>query len=145
MPEGISSRTVDMRYAGQGYELPVPWSKDFVGQFHRLHEQRYGYADSKRDVEVVNVRVRMLVASGELPLNAKAQSATGDAKVAVIGEKPIFCDGQWRAGKIYDRARLLAGDIFSGPAVVVEYSATTYMPPGAQATVDHFGNIEITL
>ncbi len=30
-------------------------------QFHRTHEQRYGYADSRRQVEVVNARVRMIM------------------------------------------------------------------------------------
>ncbi len=44
--------------SGQGYELNVPLSDEYVGRFHELHRQRYGYADAKRAIEVVNVRVR---------------------------------------------------------------------------------------
>ncbi len=49
---------LDMRYAGQAYELSVPASGDFVAAFHRVHEQRYGYHDIRRAVEIVNLRVR---------------------------------------------------------------------------------------
>ena len=37
----VASRSLDVRYRGQGYELTVDWSKDLVAQFHCLHEQRY--------------------------------------------------------------------------------------------------------
>ena len=47
---------LDMRYQGQGYELRVPFSGDYVEAFHKLHQQRYGYSDASREIEVVNVR-----------------------------------------------------------------------------------------
>src|SRR5580693_3077892 len=51
-------RRLDLRYAGQAYELSVPAAGDFVAAFHRAHESRYGYHDAKRTVEIVNLRVR---------------------------------------------------------------------------------------
>ena len=51
-------RRLDLRYAGQAYELSVAAAGDFVASFHRAHEARYGYHDSKRTVEIVNLRVR---------------------------------------------------------------------------------------
>ena len=51
-------RRLDLRYAGQAYELSVAGSGDFVAAFHRAHEARYGYHDAKRTVEIVNLRVR---------------------------------------------------------------------------------------
>ncbi len=59
----VAFRSLDVRYAGQGYELAVEWSSDFVSRFHQLHEQRYGYADAHRPIEVVNARVRMIAAT----------------------------------------------------------------------------------
>jgi N-methylhydantoinase A len=41
------------------------------------------------------------------------------------------------------RERLLPGQTFAGPAIVLEPSCTTVMPPGCRATLDAFGNIEI--
>ncbi len=138
----IAQRSLDLRYVGQGYELAVPWTPDLVEQFNRAHEQRYGYADRQRIVEVVNVRVRMLAQSERIP-NQPLERGDGNARRAVIKTKPIFYEGGWRDGTVYDRSRLRAGDKFAGPAVVAEYSATTFVPLGAQVTVDDHENLLI--
>ena len=127
---GVAIRSLDLRYAGQGYELRVDWSDGFVNDFHRSHERRYGYSDSNRPVQVVNARVRMISAT-EKPTWRQQDIVPDDGKHALIGEN------------LYDRARLHAGDRFAGPAVVAEYSATTYVPEGARATVDALGNLVI--
>jgi N-methylhydantoinase A len=46
----------DLRYAGQSFELTVPLQDDLGGAFHRAHEERYGYADRDRAIELVAVR-----------------------------------------------------------------------------------------
>jgi N-methylhydantoinase A len=54
-------RFLDLRYLGQSYELPVPLEEqveDAAIRFHIAHEQRFGYSDARRQVQVVNVRVR---------------------------------------------------------------------------------------
>jgi len=135
-------RLLDLRYIGQGYELTVEASGDFVNQFHRLHEQRYGYADPNRPVEVVNVRVRMISCTEPLPLPAvlhqTSQSRHPDRTV-----KRVYDDGQWLEGQVYRRSDLAPGDRFNGPAVVTEYSATTFVPPRCKASVDSHGNLLI--
>ena len=47
---------LDLRYAGQSHELTVPAAGDPAEAFHRLHEERYGFADRGRPVELVAVR-----------------------------------------------------------------------------------------
>ena len=47
---------VDLRYRGQSFELTVPLGGDTLEAFHRAHEERYGYADRERSVELVAVR-----------------------------------------------------------------------------------------
>jgi N-methylhydantoinase A len=46
----------DLRYAGQSFELTVPLGVDPAEAFHRAHEERYGYADRTRAIELVAVR-----------------------------------------------------------------------------------------
>jgi N-methylhydantoinase A len=46
----------DLRYRGQSFELTVPLGGDVAESFHRAHEERYGYADRERPIELVAVR-----------------------------------------------------------------------------------------
>jgi N-methylhydantoinase A len=46
----------DLRYRGQSFELTVPLEPDLAAGFHRAHEERYGYADPEREIELVAVR-----------------------------------------------------------------------------------------
>ena len=140
MTEGSCARSLDLRYAGQGYELNVEWCEDFVAAFHSLHEQRYGYADRGRVVEVVNLRVRMQSSSEAIALK-KYELRAGDGSQAVLKRKPIRFDGHQCEAAVYQRDSLRCGDRFRGPAVIVEYSATTFLPPDATATVDEYLNL----
>lgn len=143
--EGLTAaslRSLEMRYVGQGYELPINWSEDFVEQFHCLHEQRYGYADRQRPVEVVNVRVRMTARTEPLPVTY-IERGDGNPTRAIVKTKPIFYEGCWREAPVYDRSQLRSGDQLGGPAVVVEYSATTFLPPDTRLTVDELGNLTV--
>src|SRR5439155_765929 len=46
----------DLRYRGQSFELTVPLGGDLAGAFHRAHEERYGFAERERPLELVAVR-----------------------------------------------------------------------------------------
>ena len=46
----------DLRYAGQSFELTVSIQPGLAEAFHREHEERYGYADRARELELVAVR-----------------------------------------------------------------------------------------
>ena len=46
----------DLRYRGQSFELTVPLQPGLAAAFHRAHEERYGYADAERELELVAVR-----------------------------------------------------------------------------------------
>jgi len=136
--KGVSTRSLDLRYKGQGFELNVPYGTSAVSAFHEAHRQRYGYADPARPIEVVNVRARFVAASKPLEFR-KHVVRRGNANQAVVARRSDKTCGN----TVYDRALLRAGDAFSGPAVVAEYSATTVVPRGAKARVDGWGNIVI--
>lgn len=128
-------RQADLRYHGQGFELRVGWSADVVERFHRLHAQQYGYADRTRPVDVVTIRVQAVVRTPK-PRATTMTARQGDGHQARLAVHRIFEDGIWRSGWLYDRGRLKAGDRFTGPAVIVELSATTYLPKDWLAYVD---------
>jgi N-methylhydantoinase A len=135
-------RTADLRYAGQGYELTVNWDSNFLEHFHGEHERRYGYADRQRTVEVVNVRVQMIADAEEY----KAQCfelQNGNGQGAAMGTKPIYFQNQQWTATVYDRERLGAGDVLTGPAIITEYSATTFVPPHCTVKVDSSLNLVI--
>ena len=150
--QGYSSRVrvrraLDLRYAGQSYELtvPVPASLEgckparFLAAFHRAHRGRFGHADPSRQVEVVAVRVAAEApgAAVRLPTLPKG---SGDAKAARLGRRDIWF-GRRRPTWLYDRERLLAGDRLRGPALVLQLDATTTLPPGWRGVVDDVGNL----
>jgi N-methylhydantoinase A len=137
------TRSADLRYRGQGFELRVDWGTDAVSRFHGLHERAYGYADPARDIEIVTLRVQA-VARTPKPKRQPEKSAGSSAAKALIAKHRIFEDGRWRSGALYDRSRLKAGNRIAGPAVIVELSATTYLPTGWRATVDGLGNLVVT-
>jgi len=133
-------RLLDMRYVGQAYELTVPAAGDFVDRFHCAHERRYGYADPGRAVEVVNVRARLRGATPK-PSLPKSRVSGSSGGAALVEHRAVQVAGRSERTAIYDRAKLRAGNRFAGPAVVVEYSATTFVPPGWRARVDAYENI----
>jgi N-methylhydantoinase A len=58
----------DLRYGGQSFELTVPLGDDLEEAFHHMHEERYGYADRARSVELVAVRTAEVRPGPELVL-----------------------------------------------------------------------------
>ncbi len=135
-------RTVDVRYVGQGYELNVEYGAEAAERFHALHEQRYGFANRVRGLEIVNVRVRVIVRR-ETYAPVREEMRAGDGVAALRGEKSIYFDGGWVRARVFDRERLRAGDCFEGPALVAEYTSATVVPPGARVVVDSLQNLVI--
>ena len=76
----------DLRYAGQSFELTVPLGGDLSESFHRAHEERYGYADHGRMVELVAVRTAEVRAGPLLePSRSARQEVAGPAVLELDG------------------------------------------------------------
>jgi N-methylhydantoinase A len=146
-----TARTVDMRYAGQNYELPIPLPDGDIGpatlralaeRFADAHRRMYGFAAEEDPVQLVTFRVE---ASGVVPkATFKAQANAGsDASPAIIGSRALWMSetGGFVACPVYDRDRLRAGNRFPGPAIVEQMDATTIVPLGWAARVEPFLNV----
>jgi N-methylhydantoinase A len=140
--QGFAVRSLDLRYQGQGYELNVPFAGDFLSAFRELHRRRYGFAKEEHEVEVVNVRVRMISASPSFDTQPK-KAIKGDGRQALTDNRPVYFHGRFHDTPVYNRDALVPGDSFLGPAIVTEYSSATILPPGDLLSVDELDNLII--
>lgn len=148
---------LDLRYAGQAYELTVPIGSDDAGEFridgiadafHREHERTYGHFSRTDSIEIVNLR-----ASGSL----RSQSERGyDATRASIGNggrsqvEPTVRTAYFGKQRGLIETPVVPRSALSssprrGPLIVEEYDSTCVVPPGASAVVDSNRNIVIEL
>jgi len=142
-------RWLDLRYAGQNYELLVAvpgevWTARRVGpvreRFLAQHEAAYGYAADDEPIQVVNAR---LVARGrpDPPVLPASPPASGDVAAARTARRPVFFEaaGDFVECPVYDRRRLGAGHVVAGPAVIEQFDSTAVLHPGQRAAVDEHG------
>jgi N-methylhydantoinase A len=148
----ISEFEIDVRYAGQAFEVPLTITQDILekdgieGILARFDEEHLRLFTFNMDTphEIVNLRA---VALGQAPALPAAELPKGDGNpsAAKIRDHVLWMDGEERAAVIYDRARLRQGDVIEGPAIITEMDSTTLVEHDCRATVDAVGNILITL
>ncbi|MBU0986528.1 MAG: hydantoinase/oxoprolinase family protein [Proteobacteria bacterium] len=148
--EGINSahmvmeRFLDMRYAGQSYEIITPFALDFIETFHALHQKTYGYRNDK-PVEIVNVRLRARGIPQKPVFEKMDDAGRKPPDAAFLDERKVVFDGKRINTSVFKREALGCGNRITGPAVIVEYSSTAILPPQTAALVDEFGNIIIEI
>ncbi|MDH3240606.1 MAG: hydantoinase/oxoprolinase family protein [Alphaproteobacteria bacterium] len=142
---------IDMRYAGQGYELTVPLSSGRVtgktlGEiretFDTTHHGLFGHSGPEEPVEVVTYRVTGIgkLPEVKMPTFRRAGTALADA---YLGTRRARFDGEAVEAAVYQRERLDVGHEVKGPAVIEQLDSTLVVHPGQTARVDRFKNIAI--
>ncbi|OGQ78347.1 MAG: hypothetical protein A3F90_01855 [Deltaproteobacteria bacterium RIFCSPLOWO2_12_FULL_60_19] len=142
---------LDLRYAGQGYELTVsspmpplkPADLDLIRRrFDAQHEQAHGHKAESEPVELVSLR---LVSTGIVPQAKLSPTTPTGRKVeeALTGERKIFFGTEHGLlnCRIYSRKLLEPGHKFPGPAVIEQMDTTTVIHPEQEATVDGYLNL----
>lgn len=120
MPDADLASHADVRYAGQSYELTVPWeSGDPRPAFEEAYRAIYGFHDSDRAIEVVTVRVR------------------------AVGPADVHRSDAWfdRAVSNYWPAETRPVNPSPGPALLFDYGSTIYIPQGWVARSDRGGAV----
>jgi N-methylhydantoinase A len=144
-------RSLDMRYAGQGYELEIavpagPISAEVLRtvelDFRASYRRAYGY-EPNDPTEVVTFRV---VAVGNLPQLElpSLQKSTTDANHAIKGTRRVYFECEYCQTNIYDGNKLEPGNKLSGPAIIEQRESTTVVLPEQQATKGNQGGILIS-
>jgi N-methylhydantoinase A len=142
-PRAFIELTADLRYAGQSYEINVPWlDAEMTGsrtaaRFHKEHARVYGYSNPKAPVEVVTIRVRARV-----PLR-KPRLTRSPAEPGTAAKRKVWIAGAWRILPVWLRKNLSSARR-RGPALVMDYGSTTLVAAGSRYWVDAAGNLLIT-
>ena len=147
--------SVDMRYAGQNYELSVPLPAEAVAPetidgladgFATAHQRLYGFVAEDEPMQLVTFRAE---ATGIVPKADIRPTDEGgpDPRAAEFGRRDVWLRevSAFVSCPLYDRERLLAGNRIEGPAIVEQMDATTLIVPGATATVDPYLNLLLEL
>jgi N-methylhydantoinase A len=135
----VTERWIDARYQGQSFELSVP-EHGWISAFHTSHEERYEYRRDETPVEAVTLRV---IVTGPAPeLNQRPIEAAN--AVAPIDTAQVTYDGEAHDVARVWRQDLRAGHEIPGPAIVQEYSGTTWIPHRWMLRVDDWGCLHLT-
>jgi N-methylhydantoinase A len=159
MAEGFTDEEIkiepylDLRYAGQGYELTVPspmppYTKHDLtimrGRFDTMHEQNSGHKAESEPVELVSLR---LISLGLVPQAKLSPGKVTGRKVeqAKLGERKVYFGKEHGvlATQVYNRDLFEPGHQLAGPAIVEQLDTTTVIQPEQEANVDEYRNIII--
>jgi len=142
---------LDLRYAGQGYELTVPCSMPPLTKhdllmmrqrFDTMHEQNSGHKAESEPVELVSLR---LISLGLVPQAKLSPGKVTGRKIedARLGERKVYFGKEHGvlATQVYNRDLFEPGHKIAGPAIVEQLDTTTVIQPEQEATVDSYRNI----
>lgn len=145
---------IELRYLGQNYntEIPMALSKDGVppdvlddvlSRFGAEHRRRYGYEIENEIVELVHFNVTALGSTDKPHVAERSSNGRGGR---THGSRPVyFKEYGWMDTQAIDRDALAPGEVFEGPAIIEEPTATTLVHPGESLEVDRFGNLVIAI
>jgi len=148
----LLSRTIDLRYVGQNWELSVELpggtltraDLDTAAQrFHDEHERVYGYALPEEELEILTFSLTAVGTRHTLDLPEIPEGPAPEP----IGTRDVFFSGSEEAvtTPLYWRGDLPANTTINGPALVGQLDTTTLLPPGSTATTDSYGNLHVTV
>ena len=136
---------IDVRYHGQGLELPISVDLDGFAKggldhlgslFDETHKRLFTFGlDVEK--EIVNLRT---VVQGKPPVVESGELAKGtaDPSAARIAETTVWVGKQETRAPVYARGKLLAGNMIVGPAIVTEMDSTSLILP------DHVGEVHVS-
>ncbi len=152
------ARSADLRYAHQGSELTVQYTgtgtesetngsqldrdglENMVAEFHRRHEQLYGFS-LEQAVEIVTLRVTASGQVGHVEMSRISVGGDGVRRAAVERRQVFFeeTDG-YVSCPVYHRGGLRLGETLKGPAILEGMDSTVIINPGWDALIDDYGN-----
>ena len=143
------SHSADMRYVGEGHEVPVTVPAELSGdvavahlwaEFHRVHKRTFGFAyEGTQDVELVNLRIQAI---GRIhrPSVSPPEHHTGVPVAAA--RRPVYWRGKgWVECDIFHRDTFSSGQELKGPLIVEEYGSTVVVPESWRVGADTHGNL----
>jgi len=149
----LSEFKVYMRYAGQGWEIPVALTQvqamtPDTATFQRLFEEDYtklfGRTVTGMDIEITVWSVNATTPPEKV---ARVTEATAGAAAKAVSNRPLFDAGfgQSLPADVIKRDTMTAGQTVQGPAIITEDETTIIVPSTRRAIAHPDGTIELTL
>ncbi|UCI09611.1 hydantoinase/oxoprolinase family protein [Mesorhizobium sp. B1-1-8] len=144
--------TAFMRYAGQGWEIPVPladepFGDDAVAKLKGLFEENYqrffGRAIEGLDGLEIEIVTWSVKATDVRPVGTRHQLIAGQKTSQPTTTRAVFdaATGAPQTHAIIERETLCAGDRVAGPAVIVERETSTVVTTSFDAVIQSDGAI----
>ena len=141
-----------MRYAGQGWEIPVALDEglfddfgpeDLSRRFEAAYGEFFGRPIEGLAIEAVSWAVKVATPRPEVE---RIERVTAQREVDTVRTRPIHdtATGAFVEATIVERDDLRAGDRVAGPAAIVEPQTTTWVASGHQAVLQADGCLRIT-
>jgi N-methylhydantoinase A len=150
--EAKITRLLDLRYPHQGYSLCVPCPAPFdeaarrtvKNTFDSLHQNVYGQSAPNENAEIVTFRLQSEIAVPRLALPELSRT-DGNAARAIKYQRPLYDTERQKFTRVnvWDRTKLLAGDLFEGPAVIEQFDSTAVALAGQTVSVQANGTLII--
>ncbi|CAO3427567.1 hydantoinase/oxoprolinase family protein [Azospirillum endophyticum] len=140
--------SADMRYAGQAFELTIPFPDkpirdtghdEIARLFHAAHEGLHGFRDEESAIELTTLRILVVARIPGVDLKAKAAAGAGQAPRT----RDVFIDGRPVQAPVIARGDLVDGTSVVGPAVIEQEDSTTVILPGWGGKADHIGTLHL--
>ena len=142
-PEKIEiAPSLDVRYAGQSYELNVPYSDDFFLDFKHAHDVAYGYSYAGKEIEIVNLRIRAIGKTPRIHLTEQKVSEK-HIKPATTDNRKIELASGSETVPVYLYDNLFAGALLTGPALIASPDTTIFIDKADRLRVDKYNNLLI--
>ena len=147
----VFERYAEIRYRGQVHSIRTPLAavsgpQDLRQLFERIYKARYGHADSKNPVEIVNLSMVAYADMDKPDLAALAPNRQAGAEVQVRQRQVYFGSARGFVDtKVYRREQLPAGYTANGPALIEEYGSTTVLGPTDRFEIGRLGEIRVSL
>ena len=147
----VFERYAEIRYRGQVHSIRTPLvavsgPQDLRQLFERIYKARYGHADSKNPVEIVNLSMVAYADMDRPDLTALAPNREAGAEVQVQHRPVYFGSARgFVTTRVYRREQLPVGYTADGPALIEEYGSTTVIGPTDRFEIGRLGEIRVNL
>ena len=139
------THTLEMRYVGQAFEVPIQLGGDEIARldaqhlrerFNEAHHRIFEFDDSRTNrPEIVSFRLGIASPPPAVPALTGMDDAPHEATVT------LFDGGAELEARRLNRSALLEAGASEGPLLVADETSTAYVPPGWRARMDAHHNV----
>jgi N-methylhydantoinase A len=151
----VFERAADMRYVGQEHAVAVrvpaavgdeTARAEIKKLFDDAHELRYSHSAPGESADIVSLRVSAIGRLGKPEFPRIPPGDPAPPPAARRGTRSVIFEGSGALeAAVFDRTKLLQGNVIPGPAIIEEVASTTVVEPGDSVTVSAYGHLVMQL